>query len=124
MCVRTQLSEGMTTTTINSQELRAAIDAGDVVVVEALPASYYAEGHLPGARNLALDDLDRLAGDVIPRTDQPVVTYCTGPTCSNSHQAAERLRALGYTDVRVFAEGKDGWRAAGLPIETETQPAD
>lgn len=111
-----------TITTITSEELRAAIDTGDVVVVEALPASYYEEGHLPGARNLALDDLDRLAGDVIPHADQPVVTYCTGPTCSNSHQAAERLRALGYTDVRVYTEGKDGWRAAGLPIETEIHP--
>ena len=109
--------------TIRSEELRVAIDTGDNVVVEALPASYYAEGHLPGAHNLALDDLDQLAGEVIPRIDQPVVTYCTGLTCSNSHQAAERLRALGYTDVRVYAEGKDGWRAAGLPIETDAPPA-
>jgi rhodanese-related sulfurtransferase len=31
--------------------------------------------------------------------------------------AAHVLRKLGYTDVRDYAEGKQGWREAGLPLE-------
>jgi rhodanese-related sulfurtransferase len=38
-----------------------------------------------------------------------------------SWNAARRLRALGYTDVRWLAEGTDGWREAGLPL-VEARP--
>jgi rhodanese-related sulfurtransferase len=31
--------------------------------------------------------------------------------------AAAELRRLGYTNVRQYVEGKDGWVAAGLPTE-------
>ena len=46
-----------------------------------------------------------------------VVTYCTGPTCANSHIAARKLEELGYTNVRVYAGGKQAWRDAGFAFE-------
>jgi rhodanese-related sulfurtransferase len=45
------------------------------------------------------------------------VTYCSNPQCQNSGIAARRLISLGYTNVRVYAEGKDDWREAGLALE-------
>jgi rhodanese-related sulfurtransferase len=43
--------------------------------------------------------------------------YCANLECANSDLAAERLLALGYHDVRVYAGGKADWVAAGLPLE-------
>ncbi len=37
---------------ISREELRQAIAAGEVTLIDALPASYYAQQHLPGALNL------------------------------------------------------------------------
>lgn len=91
--------------------------SGDVLVLEALPAMYYEQAHLPGALNLPLDEIDALAPTLIPSPSTPVVTYCTGTTCPNSGIAAARLRALGYEDVRAFEGGKEAWEAQSLPFE-------
>lgn len=103
---------------ISREQLQAELAKGDVVVLEALPQNYYADGHIPGAQNLPLDDIDSLASDLIPTHATPVVTYCTGTSCPNSRIAAERLRALGYTDVRAYEGGKEDWAKAGFPLET------
>jgi len=104
--------------TISRAELQNEIAAGDVVVLEALPANYYADGHIPGALNLPLDDIDSLAATLVPDRTAPVVTYCTGTSCPNSRIAAEQLRKLGYTNVRAFEGGKQDWTEAGLALES------
>jgi rhodanese-related sulfurtransferase len=85
-------------------------------VIEALPQKYYDAGHIPGAVRLNVDEVDR-AGDVAPDRARPVVVYCAGDTCRNSHQVAAALERKGYADVTVYAEGKADWDAAGLPLE-------
>ncbi len=104
--------------TISRDELQREMAAGTVVVVEALPDTYYADGHLPGARNLPLDDIVDHAGDVLPDRTASVVAYCTGTSCPNSRIAAEQLTKLGYTDVRAYEGGKEDWTAADLPLES------
>lgn len=73
---------------------------------------------LPGALNLPLDDLDELAPVLVPDKSAAVVTYCSNTSCRNSAMAAERLRAMGYTDVRAYEGGKQDWIEAGLPVES------
>jgi len=103
--------------TITREELCTVIETGGVVVLEALPPMYFEKEHLPGARNLPLDDIDGLAARLIPATDSTVVTYCSNAACNNSTIAAQRLEVLGYTNVRKYAEGKQDWVDAGLPVE-------
>ena len=109
--------------TITRDELSAAIEAGAVVVLEALPPMYYEKEHLPGARNLPLDDLEGLAPQLVPDLDAAVVTYCSNTACNNSTMAAARLEALGYTNVREYAEGKQDWIEAGLAVEQGPEDA-
>jgi rhodanese-related sulfurtransferase len=104
--------------TISRADLQNQIAAGNVVVLEALPANYYADGHIPGALNLPLDDIDALAATLVPDHATPVVTYCTGTSCPNSRIAAEQLRKLGYTNVRAYEAGKQDWTEAGLLLES------
>jgi rhodanese-related sulfurtransferase len=108
------MSEGR----IGREELRALVEGdADLVLLEALGPMYYEDGHLPGARNLPPKRLDELAPELIGDRRRPVVVYCASVTCANSHEAAARLRALGYADVRVYPGGKADWAEAGLPLE-------
>jgi len=102
---------------ISRTALKDLIDGGEVTVVEALPASAFEHGHLPGAVHLGNDDVKGRAPTVLPDKDATVVTYCASTTCQNSAEAARELESLGYTDVREYIEGKADWEQAGLPLE-------
>jgi rhodanese-related sulfurtransferase len=106
------------TALITRDELKAAIDAGAVTVVDALGGEYYAQQHLPGAVPLAPADVEAKAPTALPDRDAAIVTYCSNPACANSGQVADRLTALGYTDVRKYREGIEDWVAAGLSTES------
>jgi rhodanese-related sulfurtransferase len=104
---------------ITRDQLRTRVDDGDsIVVVEALPATSWDEGHLPGARNLPHDADDATIASVLPDRDATVVVYCANTACQNSTVLARRLDALGYGDVREYGEGKQDWVEAGLPLES------
>ena len=106
------------TALISRDELKAGIDAGSLTVVDALGGDYYAKQHLPGAIALVAAEVDAQAAALLPDRDAAIVTYCTGPSCPNSGQVADRLTALGYTNVRKYREGIEDWTAAGLPTES------
>ena len=106
------------TKTIDRKELQALMEnSKSPLLIEALPAKYYAEGHLPGARNLPHDAVKEKAALVAPDKDAPIVVYCASETCRNSHQAAAQFSALGYSDVAVYPGGKKDWEEAGLDFE-------
>ncbi len=105
------------TATINRDELRAGLDDGNLVLVDALPESYYAQQHLPGAFNLVADDVEARAAALLPDKDAAIVTYCSNRACPNSGQVAARLEKLGYTNVRKYPDGIQDWVEAGLPTE-------
>ncbi len=107
---------------ISRAELRRKLEGRDrPVVIEALPAKYYEERHLPGAINIPHDAVELAAPKLLPDKDIEIVTYCASAACRNSDIAAERLAALGYRNVRVYREGKADWIAAGLPVERGAQ---
>lgn len=104
---------------ISREDLKALI-ASDAkkTIIEALPRKYYETEHLPGAINLPHDEVQATAATLIPDQGWPVIVYCASATCKNSHIAAEILRGMGYRQVYEYAEGKQGWKEAGLPLET------
>ncbi|WP_117208754.1 rhodanese-like domain-containing protein [Allorhizocola rhizosphaerae] len=107
----------MTTPLITREELRAAIEAGGVTVVDALGGDYYAKQHLPGAIPLIEADVAAQAARLLPDRGAAIVTYCSNIACPNSERVAQRLLALGYTNVRKYREGIEDWTAAGLATE-------
>ena len=104
--------------TISRDELTAALAAGTVTAVDALPESYYVQPHLPGAVNLVAEDVEQRAGELLPDMGAAIVTYCANPACPNSAQVAGKLERLGYTNVRKYTAGIQDWVEAGLPTET------
>ncbi|MEU6431335.1 rhodanese-like domain-containing protein [Microbispora sp. NPDC046973] len=108
------------TALIGRDELKTAIEAGTVTVVDALGGDYYAQQHLPGAIPLTEDEVADRAAELLPDKNASIVTYCSNPACANSQAVANRLTALGYTDVRKYREGIQDWVEAGLPVESLT----
>ena len=113
----------MNNPTITRTEVQALIDAGAVTLVEALPAEYYEQGHLPGAINIPHTEVRELAPTLLPDKDAQIVVYCANEPCPNSGIATHVLRKLGYTNVRDYEAGKADWVEAGLPLEQEAPVA-
>lgn len=110
------------TTLISRTELEADIAEGSVVVVDALPASYFDEAHIPGAVNLVESEVDALAAELLPDKEAAIVTYCSNEACGNSQAVANRLEKLGYTNVRKYREGIQDWVEAGNEVERTSAP--
>jgi PQQ-dependent catabolism-associated CXXCW motif protein len=47
---------------------------------------------------------------------RPVVVFCPNKNCWLSYNGAIRLARAGYTDVRWFRDGTDGWRNSGRAL--------
>jgi rhodanese-related sulfurtransferase len=103
--------------TITRDELKAAIDAGEVTVVETLRTEHFEQGHLPGAIHIHFEAVEEKAPELLPDKDAAIVTYCSNTACNNCEIAANKLTSMGYTNVRKYAEGKQDWEEAGLPLE-------
>lgn len=86
---------------------------GLVTLLDVRPADEFADGHVPGARNIPLAELmARL--DEIP-AGREVVAYCRGPWCVLAFEAVAFLRDQGRSASRLDG-GLPEWRRAGLPV--------
>ncbi|WP_339801382.1 metalloregulator ArsR/SmtB family transcription factor [uncultured Marinobacter sp.] len=98
---------------ISRDELLSGLRGGSVTLLDVRPEDEFEAGHLPDAINIPLEQLEAMLEE-LPK-DREIVAYCRGPYCVLSHEAVQRLRALGY-QVRRFDEGFPEWKAAGLPV--------
>ncbi|MDA8363112.1 MAG: metalloregulator ArsR/SmtB family transcription factor [Gammaproteobacteria bacterium] len=87
---------------------------GLVTVVDVRPEEEYASGHVPGAMNLPIRNLEQKLRD-LPH-DQEIVAYCRGPHCVLAYDAVARLRREGF-QARRLEGGFPEWREAGMPVE-------
>ena len=89
----------------------------NVVLIDTLPITSYARGHIPGAISIPSDDIIVRAPQELPNLDAKIVVYCKNGPCRRSERAAERLDALGYTHVCDYHLGRDDWTDAVLPLQ-------
>jgi len=85
-----------------------------VTVIDVRPPEEYAAGHVPGATNIPLSELEKHLDEFHP--DQEIVAYCRGPHCVLAFDAVARLREKGYI-ARRLQDGYPEWKSAGLPVE-------
>src|SRR5262249_12089866 len=100
---------------VSREELLEKSRAGVVTVLDVRPTDEFALGHLPGAVNIPLRELEARLAE-LDRT-QEIVAYCRGLYCVLSYEAVAALRARGF-NVRRLEDGLPEWRAAGLPVVT------
>lgn len=99
-----------------ADDLLARVRSGEVTVLDVRPREEYAAGHLPGAINIPLSELETHLNDFNP--GQTVVAYCRGPYCVLSYDAVAQLRKHGIKAKRL-KDGYPEWKIAGLPVETQ-----
>lgn len=100
---------------VSRSELVDRLKAGFVTILDVRPEDEFALGHLPGALNVPLAELERRLADFDPQRE--IVAYCRGAYCVLSYEAVAMLRARGFK-VRRLEDGLPEWRAAGLPVES------
>lgn len=99
---------------VPAKELLGRVRKGLVTVLDVRPAEEYRSGHLPGAVNVPLSQLESRLNK-LPKGKE-IVAYCRGPYCVLAFEAVARLRAKGYKAKRLEA-GFPEWKVAGLPVE-------
>lgn len=103
---------------IEVPELKRRLDAGeDMLVLDVRkPEDYHGElGHVSGAINIPLDDLENRLDELTEYQERPVVTICR--TDRMSGQAARLLASKGFADVHVARMGMTDWNEKGYPVE-------
>ncbi|HEV8573804.1 MAG TPA: metalloregulator ArsR/SmtB family transcription factor [Dehalococcoidia bacterium] len=103
---------------VSRKELMERLKVGIVTVLDLRPEDEFALGHLPGAINIPLRELEKRLAGLDP--EQEIVAYCRGPYCVLSYEAVAVLRARGFK-VRRLEDGLPEWRAAGLPVDTGSE---
>lgn len=97
-------------------ELKSAIAAKKVTLLDVNGPVSYANGHIPGAIDFTAHSAD--LAKVLPANKSAlVVAYCGNEHCGAYARAAEAAQKLGYTNVQHFKPGIAGWKAANEPTE-------
>ncbi|MHA1860038.1 MAG: rhodanese-like domain-containing protein [Candidatus Asgardarchaeia archaeon] len=90
----------------------------DFKLVDVLSEDDYKRGHIPGAINIPLEKLEKLADKYLKKKDK-IVVYCTSYSCHASTNAAKKLLRMGYRNVLDFKAGRRGWVDAGFGLKVE-----
>jgi rhodanese-related sulfurtransferase/DNA-binding transcriptional ArsR family regulator len=112
--VSTYLSSKDSLEPVAHTELLARVRDGLVTVLDVRPRLEYEAGHLPGAINIPLSELEEHLDEL--EQGHEVVAYCRGPHCILAFEAVARLRDRGFT-ARRLEDGYPEWQAGGLPTE-------
>ncbi|MBX9812181.1 MAG: metalloregulator ArsR/SmtB family transcription factor [Burkholderiales bacterium] len=99
---------------VSVNELMDRMRNGLATVVDVRPAEEYAAGHLAGAINVPLSEMEKHLSKLPP--DQEIVAYCRGPFCVLAFEAVAQLRKKGLK-ARRLETGFPEWKVAGLPVE-------
>lgn len=101
---------------ISHADLQAAIAKKSAVILDVNGSDSYAEGRIPGAIDFIANQ-QKLAALLPKDKNALVVAYCGNEQCTAYQAAASAAVALGYTNVKHYAPGIDGWKKSGAKVE-------
>jgi rhodanese-related sulfurtransferase len=85
------------------------------VVVDVCDAEEFAAGHVGGAKNVPLAQLEKRLPEVVKNKSVPLILVCANGQRAN--RALGTAKKLGYEKAQVLAGGLKAWKEANLPIE-------
>jgi len=104
---------------ISLDDLKTAIATEQIFLIDVNGSSAYAKGHIPGA--IDFEAHQATLAELLPEDKSTlIVAYCSGPLCSAHKMATSVAIELGYTNVKHFTPGIQGWVDAGEAVEKES----
>ena len=99
---------------VSADWVKKQIDSqANMVLVDSRPKrKKYDKGHIPTAISIPDSQFAKMHNQLPADKATPLVFYCGGLKCRLSHKSAKKAIDLGYTSVKVFAEGYPTWVAA------------
>ena len=92
--------------------------SGAPVVVDVRTPDEFAEGHIPGAKNIDFlgDDFEKQIA-ALP-AERPLIVHCASG--NRSARAVAKMEAIQkFSQIFHLKSGFNGWKAAGKPVETK-----
>ncbi|WP_028603167.1 rhodanese-like domain-containing protein [Ottowia thiooxydans] len=86
------------------------------VVVDVCETAEYAAGHVTGAKNIPLAELEAKLPTTVKNKTLPLILVCASG--ARSARAVGVARKLGYEKAQSLGGGMKAWRDANLPVET------
>lgn len=89
--------------------------------IDARRSQVYEQGHIAGALSMPVweSDIDERIADFYGAgydPEAPLVIYCSGGECEDSHMLAQKLWGIGYNNIRIYPAGWPEWSGKGLPL--------
>jgi rhodanese-related sulfurtransferase len=108
----------------------ALLHSKGALFLDARRTSVYEEGHIAGARSFSVweSDVDEKVNKLFeersdPRDqDRPIVIYCSGGACEDSHMLAQKLWGIQFNNLYVYKDGFPDWQSRRGAVRTGGQP--
>jgi rhodanese-related sulfurtransferase len=109
------VSGGARAGSVNAAEAVNLMNREKAVVIDVCGAAEYAAGHVAGAKNIPLGELETKLGNAVKNKATPVIMVCASGMRSN--RAVSIAQRLGYEKALSLTGGLGAWRSASLPVE-------
>lgn len=100
---------------LNANEAVQLINREKAVVVDVCGVDEFKSGHVAGAKNLPLDELEGKLAGLVKNKATPVILVCASG--ARSKRAVAVAKKLGFENAHSLSGGLGAWRAASLPVE-------
>jgi rhodanese-related sulfurtransferase len=107
--------QGVTVTGLSPASAVQLINREKAVVIDVSEASEFVAGHVVGAKNIPLGDLEAKLASSVKNKSLPLILVC--PTGARSGRALLVAKKLGYEQAQLLAGGLGAWKTANLPVE-------
>jgi rhodanese-related sulfurtransferase len=97
-------------TEVDAKVAKKIFDAQAALFIDARPYGKFAKSTIIGAINVPDTKFEKFAKFMPVDKKAPIITFCGGFACHKSHAVANKLVALGYTNVKVLASGFPYWK--------------
>ena len=100
---------------LNANQAVQLINREKAMVVDVCSADEFAAGHVMGAKNVPLGELETKLPALVKNKATPVILVCASGM--RSRRAVAIAKKLGYENSHSLTGGMGAWRSASLPVE-------
>lgn len=109
------VSRGARAGGLTASEAVMLMNREKAVVIDVCEAAEFANGHVVGAKNIPLSQLEAKLAGTVKNKSTPLVMVCASGMRSN--RAVSIATKLGYEKALSLSGGMGAWREASLPVE-------